>query len=145
MSALGKDILNTVSLQEAFNRNYFKSHGNKGQEAFQAYPKLSTVPHLLNTPMPGSQRCSCWKWGNKKGMDWSPVPYNVQGTLTLGFRVLISSKASWFWHHRQEGNFSLGKQVLETLLANCCWHLSFSSCHSGFLGRCDNALDYVLF
>lgn len=121
LSALSEGICSAVSLQEAL-----KAMAMRDRE-FSKHTQSSALPHTFLTPR--ETGAGCWKWGNEKGMDGILVPNSLhcaRHTDTSGFRVQISSQTlSHFWHHRQEGNFSLGKQLLEAFLARCWLLLAF--------------------
>lgn len=95
---------------------------------FSKHTQSSALSHtFLTLPCQGDRGAGCWKWGNKKGIDGRLVANSLhcaRHTDTSGFRAQISpQRHSRFWHQRQLGNFSLGKQLLETLLARY-WLLS---------------------
>lgn len=95
---------------------------------FSKHTQSSTLSHTFLTCQ-GDRGAGCWKWGNKKGIDGILVPsflHCARHTDIWGFRVQTSFQTlSCFWHHRQEGNFSLGKQLLVALLARCWLLLAF--------------------
>lgn len=106
-----------------------KAMGTRDRK-FSKHTQSSALSHtLLTLPCQGDRGAGCWKWGNKKGIDGRLVPnslHSARHTDTSGFRVQLSSQTrSCFWRHRQQGNFSLGKQLLETLLARCWLLLAF--------------------